>query len=541
MRAPRWVTGAAVALTMVGVAPAHATSRAVHLTHVTAAAAPSTVLVGTRTVLSGTTTPKTAGAVVVLETLASGHWHALSHVRTGKGGRYAFSVVAAKKPVAWILRVVGSGTASKSVHVRVTRTRFVIPSVTPASVQATSPAGAPVVVTGSVTPKAAGQVALQAFSAGSWHTIATALLSKTSRYALGVNQPLGVHRLRVVRAFTATVAGGTSRTMVVTVVAGPTSAVGPTPPVAAPTVSISLAGTTTAPGLYFGPVTATVTASAAAGVRSTTYSLDGGAPVTYSGPVVVTVAASHILVASTTDAAGAVATATAYWTQQTTPTTPGVPGNLAAGGTVSPGCAVTGFDGVLPNNGGTQCLASNISFTPGVGLALTSTSGQLADGNQQNALYKAFDATSGTFTVTARVVGGLGQIKNNYQQVGAFFGPDTNHFVKVEAEHNTDAAPHLTLYYRDADVPTNGTVMTVIPAGLASATTLDLIIKGTAGKLTVAYSINGAAAVPVGVSKSPVTSALWFSNAAKAGIEVSNTGGATPITATYSSFVVSGS
>src|SRR5207237_4773175 len=130
--------------------------------------------------------------------------------------------------------------------------------------------------------------------------------------------------------------------------------------------------------------------AAAAGVRTTSYSLDGAPPVAYTGPITVTAVASHTLVASTTDNAGTVATATAFWTQQSVSSGSGISDNFATGGTVSPSCVVTGFDGVLPNSAGTQCLAGNIAFTPGVGLAVTSTSGQLADGTQQNALYKVF-------------------------------------------------------------------------------------------------------------------------------------------------------
>ena len=59
--------------------------------------------------------------------------------------------------------------------------------------------------------------------------------------------------------------------------------------------------------------------------------------------------------------------------------------DLSAGGTVSASCAVTGFDGVLANTGGTQCNAAGASFTD-TGLSLTSTAGALTTNNQQNAL-----------------------------------------------------------------------------------------------------------------------------------------------------------
>ena len=67
---------------------------------------------------------------------------------------------------------------------------------------------------------------------------------------------------------------------------------------------------------------------------------------------------------------------------------------------VGANCAVSGFDGVLDN----ACVQGNLHAS-GAGLAITSTPGQLATNNQQNALYRTFDATRGAFTVTARVVG----------------------------------------------------------------------------------------------------------------------------------------
>jgi hypothetical protein len=298
------------------------------------------------------------------------------------------------------------------------------------------------------------------------------------------------------------------------------------PPVAptVPTVGVGLTGTTTAPGSYVGTVTATVTAAAAAGIGSLTYSLDGGAATAYTVPVLVTAAGSHTLVATATDTSGRVASATATWTQ--------------VAGTVSASCLVTGFDGVLPNTAGTQCDASKIAFVP-TGLSLTSTAGQLANDDQQNALYKSFDASSGNFTVTARVVGPVNQLTTDYQQIGTFFGPDQDHFVKVEAEHNGTGAPHLTMYFRDGGP---GMVVTTIPlSALTTANTLDLVIKSVAKQFTVFYSINGAALVQVGPAKSPATPSSWFSSAAKAGIEVSNSGTTTTFSAIFSQFALAGS
>ncbi|BEP15882.1 hypothetical protein acdb102_41930 [Acidothermaceae bacterium B102] len=229
--------------------------------------------------------------------------------------------------------------------------------------------------------------------------------------------------------------------------------------------------------------------------------------------------------------------------------------DLTKGGTVTATCGVTGFDGVLANTGGTQCNAANIGFTTS-GLQLTSTAGQLANSNQQNALYKTFDATRGAFTIDAQVVGPVTQLTTNYQQIGAFFGPDQSNFIKVEAEHNGTGDPHLTMFYDVKGV--SGTVATVAVPALTTATTLDLIIKGNTNvpdplpygdtygvhgfpldELTVYYSINGATPVQIGTTTEfPADVTTWFSRAAKAGILNSNTGTTTSITTTFSKFSI---
>ena len=225
--------------------------------------------------------------------------------------------------------------------------------------------------------------------------------------------------------------------------------------------------------------------------------------------------------------------------------------DLTQGGTVSPTCAVTGFDGVMVNTAGNQCNAGNISYGA-AGLTLTSTAGQLASNTQQNALYKNFDATRGQFTVTASVVGPLTQLATDNQQVAAFFGPDQNNFVKVEAEHNGAGAPHITMFYREKGVA--ATVASVAVPALTTASKVDLLIVGNtsvpdpaSGKLagfpldqlTVYYSVDGGDPIQVGTVKTPKDVVSWFSRMSKAGILVANPGsGAGPITATFSKFSI---
>jgi hypothetical protein len=233
--------------------------------------------------------------------------------------------------------------------------------------------------------------------------------------------------------------------------------------------------------------------------------------------------------------------------------------NLAAGGTVSGTCAVTGFDGVLANNGSTPaCNAPNIAFGSG-GLRLTSTTGQLADGKQQNALYDNFDATKGQFTVKARIVGPITQLTQQFQQAAVWFGPDTNNFVKVEAEYQGTAAgtdPHLTMFYDEKG--SAATVSTVSMPSLTTASTVDLVIVGNTqlpdpttdttygvrnyplAQVTAYYSINSGPLTQIGtVTKYPTDLESWFATNAKAGILVSGAGSATPVTTTFSNFTIS--
>jgi hypothetical protein len=226
--------------------------------------------------------------------------------------------------------------------------------------------------------------------------------------------------------------------------------------------------------------------------------------------------------------------------------------NLAAGGTVSAACAVTGFDGVMADTAGDQCNAGNVAFSGG-GLTLTSTAGQLANNNQQNALYKTFDATRGAFTVDAQVKGPASYISSDYQQFGAWFGPDQNNFFKVEID-SEGSAPHATLLWREKGVSAPSTTV-ALPA-VSTASTIDLIIKGNytlpdpvpygdtygvhgypLSELTAYYSINGGTPVQIGTGYyQPGDVTGWFSRMAKAGIVVSNSGSATPISPTFTKF-----
>jgi hypothetical protein len=153
------------------------------------------------------------------------------------------------------------------------------------------------------------------------------------------------------------------------------------------------------------------------------------------------------------------------------------------------------------------------------------------------------------------VVGPVTQLTTDFQQIGAWFGPDQDNFVKVEAEHNGAGAPHLTMFYREKG--TAGTVGSVALPAMTTASTLDLVIRGNTtvpdplpygdtyhvsgyplDELTAYYSVNGGPLVQVGSVKMPADVTGWFSRAAKAGILDSNSGTTTAITATFSKFSI---
>ena len=231
---------------------------------------------------------------------------------------------------------------------------------------------------------------------------------------------------------------------------------------------------------------------------------------------------------------------------------------LTAGGSVTGQCVVAGFDAVLPNSGGTQCNAANISYTTS-GLALTSSPGEMANGinSQQNALYNLFDASRSSFTVKARIAGPIPALTANYQQIAAFFGPDQNNYFKVEIEHNGNGTdPHLTVLLEQGGSAT--VVASVSVPALATANTVDLIINGNTSQpdgiqpnvdtykvrgypldqVWGSYSINGGTPVMVGTKQLPKDAMGWFSTSAKAGILVSGGGSSTPITANFTRFSI---
>ena len=213
--AMRSLAAAAVVTTMLGttIGGASTASASTVRSHLAFSADPMTVHVGASILLSGTATPRSA-TPVVLQRYVAGHWKTLGHHVTSSTGVYKFTVMAPGKAATWIFRVVRSGSASHTVHVQISTSSFRVKATTTALVTA----GSPVVVTGSVSPKASGPVRLQILRGATWSTLASASLTSRSTFTLSLSRPAGAYRLRVVKPFTAKIAAGVSATKTVAVV-----------------------------------------------------------------------------------------------------------------------------------------------------------------------------------------------------------------------------------------------------------------------------------------------------------------------------------
>ena len=219
---PRWPARAVLApFTVLAVAaattPALATAKPV-TSHVSAHATPSTAHIGSAVTIAGATTPRITHSPVTLERLVGATWRVLGHTTTSATGSYAFTLRAPSKPAGWTLRAVRSAyrtalsAASAPVHLTVVKAVYVVTATVAATTSAL-----PVVVTGTVRPKAAGRVELQVLHGRTWANLAGAALSKTSTFAFSVTRPSGTYHLRVVKGFGKTVAAGAGKTLLATV------------------------------------------------------------------------------------------------------------------------------------------------------------------------------------------------------------------------------------------------------------------------------------------------------------------------------------
>lgn len=185
-------------------------------------AVPATAQVRSVVVVSGTIAPRLPGSTVVLQEWTGKAWHDIAHHPMTGTGPFTFSIRAPKVPRLLLLRVTRAASASSravtgaTLHIHVVVPLFAVAAKATA---ATVETGSPITVAGSVSRKAKGSVALQRLLGKTWHTIATAKLTVHSRYTVTAHAPAGAYTLRVVKAYTTTIAAGTSKTLHVTVLA----------------------------------------------------------------------------------------------------------------------------------------------------------------------------------------------------------------------------------------------------------------------------------------------------------------------------------
>ena len=185
-------------------------------THVTAHITPATAYVGSRVVVSGSVTPRVAK--IELERLVGKAWKPVAHAGTSKTGSYSLSLTMPRTAAISTLRVVAGKTSSGTLSVRVTKAVY---KVTAKPTATTINSGGAVTFTGVVSPKATGSVWLQELRTHIWHNVASAKLASHSTYTVAAHLPAGPHRLRVVKAFSARIAGGVAVAATVTVLTSP--------------------------------------------------------------------------------------------------------------------------------------------------------------------------------------------------------------------------------------------------------------------------------------------------------------------------------
>jgi alpha-tubulin suppressor-like RCC1 family protein len=242
--------------------------------HVKAAAAPATVRVGGTVTVTGSVTPKGATSVS-LQRLVGRKWASVAHAKTTRTGSYVLSLHAPRAVGALTLRVARPATTtakaavSATLHVRVVKTSFAV-TATHAAGPLTS--AQPLVITGKVSPKGKGSVSLDRLVGSRWVSLVKAPLTARSTYSFSRKLPTGSYKLRVSKPFTATVAGGVSKSFSQVITA---PVVPPPPPPTLPAVVLPVVTTASLSGIVVGaPYTATLQATS--GTAPYTWSVASG-------------------------------------------------------------------------------------------------------------------------------------------------------------------------------------------------------------------------------------------------------------------------
>ncbi len=210
----------------------------------------------------------------------------------------------------------------------------------------------------------------------------------------------------------------------------------------------------------------------------------------------------------------------------------------------------TGLTWVQPNKNNNEYQPSLIDLDTTAGrLKLTAAGTATAggawenDNTQVNALQTQFNATaSGGFTISTRLVGPLGFLKDPSEQGGLVFGPDQDNYVKLVAVAQPNGQS-----IQFVDETKSGTAFThsINPTytnvgAFSSISTLDLYLAGdpSTGTIYAYYKINGGPQTPIAqtLTLSGTQKSAFFSATAKAGIMVMQKNNLAPVTVSFDRF-----
>ncbi|BEP13457.1 hypothetical protein acdb102_17680 [Acidothermaceae bacterium B102] len=214
----RALASVATVLSLVAMTAGPASAKSPARTTISAHLTASTVLVKSTATVTGAVTP--AGGSLVLQRLVGRTWTTVAHAKPSRTGAYVFSVRAPKTASAWSLKVIRAASSaakagtSATLHLHVVTKQFVVAAAAASTV--TSPAAT--TVTGVVVPAASGTVQVQRLQGTGWIAAAAARrVGAGGTFSVAVDLPPGTWKLRAIKAYTSSVAQGTSATFTVSV------------------------------------------------------------------------------------------------------------------------------------------------------------------------------------------------------------------------------------------------------------------------------------------------------------------------------------
>ena len=217
----------------------------------------------------------------------------------------------------------------------------------------------------------------------------------------------------------------------------------------------------------------------------------------------------------------------------------------------------TGFTWVQPNKNNNEYQPNLIDLVTAQGVLNLTTAGSSTTGSNWeddntlvNALHTQFDATSGSFTIAARLKGSpnLSFIDIASEQGGIIFGPDQDNFVKLVALGQGSGGQFLQFIDEQKSSATtythslNGASSMTNVGPFANIQTLDLLMSGDAatGKLTAFYRVNGGPLTKLSqeITLFGAKKDAFFSAAARAGVVAMHKNSSGPITVGFDRFEV---